>query len=305
MKTLAMFAAMVIGFFCPWAEAFNFLIPWLIVVMMFLAMLRMKISFRSFRPAHLRIFAVNILIALGAWGIMLMTQDQMLAETAFYLGVAPTATATPVVVTLLGGRGDYAIGSFVITNFGVALLLPLLIPLVSGSDAPSLFFSVVRSVLLLVCGPLVAARIVAALLKEKLPSAAVMVRVSFVIWIINVFLIIANASAYVRSRSAEISTSTFVIIALMSLLICALNFFIGRFLDKPGFRLEASQSLGQKNTSLTLFLAFQYAMNPLVALGPAFYVAWHNTWNAIQLALAEREKKHHTVSVTLEKSPPK
>ncbi len=48
------------------------------------------------------------------------------------------------------------------------------------------------------------------------------------------------------------------------------------------FAREASQSLGQKNTSFTIYLALTYA-NPLVALGPTCYVLWHNLWNSWQL----------------------
>lgn len=40
--------------------------------------------------------------------------------------------------------------------------------------------------------------------------------------------------------------------------------------------------LGQKNTTLTIYLALANA-NPLVALGPTFYVLWHNGWNTWQL----------------------
>ena len=301
MRTLVMFAVMAAGFFCPRAASLSFLIPWLIVVMMYMAMLRMKLSLRSFTPAHLRIFAANLLIALGAWAVMLLTGSRMLAETAFYLGVAPTATATPVVVTLLGGRGDYAVASFVITNFGMALLLPLLIPLVSGSAAPQLFLQVAGNVVLLVCVPLAAAKLTLFLSRGKLPPPGPLVKISFGIWLANIFLIIANASNYLRAHRAEIPDDTFLLIAVMSLAICALNFLLGRFLDRRELRLEASQSLGQKNTSLTLFLAFQYAMNPLVALGPAFYVAWHNSWNAIQMAMVERRKKSDSAPPPLEK----
>jgi hypothetical protein len=45
---------------------------------------------------------------------------------------------------------------------------------------------------------------------------------------------------------------------------------------------EASQSLGQKNTTFTIYLALTFA-NPLVALGPTCYVLWHSLWNSWQL----------------------
>ena len=301
MRTIVMFAVMAAGFFCPRAASLSFLIPWLIVVMMYMAMLRMKLSVRSFTTAHLRIFFANLLIALGAWAVMLLTGSRMLAETAFYLGVAPTATATPVVVTLLGGRGDYAVASFVITNFGMALLLPFLIPLVSGSAAPQLFWRVAGNVVLLVCVPLAAAKLTLFLSRGKLPPQGLLVKISFGIWLANIFLIISNASDYLRTHRSEIPGDTFLLIAVLSLVVCALNFLLGRFLDKRELRLEASQSLGQKNTSLTLFLAYEYAMNPLVALGPAFYVAWHNSWNAIQMAMVERRKKSGSAPPPLEK----
>ena len=69
--------------------------------------------------------------------------------------------------------------------------------------------------------------------------------------------------------------------------ICALNFLLGAWIGGKEFRREASQALGQKNTTFTIYLAMVYA-NPLVALGPTFYVLWHNLWNSFQLYWAER-----------------
>jgi hypothetical protein len=51
---------------------------------------------------------------------------------------------------------------------------------------------------------------------------------------------------------------------------------------------ECSQSLGQKNTTFTIFLALTYG-RPLIALGPTCYVIWHNLWNAWQLHQMDRE----------------
>ncbi|MBR2374427.1 MAG: transporter, partial [Lentisphaeria bacterium] len=51
-----------------------------------------------------------------------------------------------------------------------------------------------------------------------------------------------------------------------------------------------SQSLGQKNTTLTVYLALIYA-GPLAAIGVISYVFWHNTYNAIQLYIFDRRKQ--------------
>jgi BASS family bile acid:Na+ symporter len=71
-------------------------------------------------------------------------------------------------------------------------------------------------------------------------------------------------------------------IAVATSLVCAANFALGWAIGGRQFRREASQSLGQKNTTMTIYLALAYA-SPLVALGPTCYVVWHNLWNSWQL----------------------
>jgi BASS family bile acid:Na+ symporter len=71
-------------------------------------------------------------------------------------------------------------------------------------------------------------------------------------------------------------------VAALSLLTCIASFTLGRLIGGRAFAPEASQALGQKNTTFTIYLAMTYA-NPLVALGPTFYVLWHNLWNSWQL----------------------
>ena len=66
------------------------------------------------------------------------------------------------------------------------------------------------------------------------------------------------------------------------------NFSLGYLIGRPDFSREASQALGQKNTTFTIYLALTYA-NPLVALGPTCYVLWHNLWNSWQLQRASRQ----------------
>jgi BASS family bile acid:Na+ symporter len=77
---------------------------------------------------------------------------------------------------------------------------------------------------------------------------------------------------------------------VVSLLVCIANFALGRLIGGKEFHREASQTLGQKNTAYTIYLALTYA-NPLIALGPTFYVIWHNLWNSWQLHRVPPEPK--------------
>jgi len=67
----------------------------------------------------------------------------------------------------------------------------------------------------------------------------------------------------------------------VSLFMCALNFITGFWINRR-FRRESSQMLGQKNTTLALFLALEYSGGAAV-LALVFYVIYHNIWNSLQL----------------------
>jgi BASS family bile acid:Na+ symporter len=105
-------------------------------------------------------------------------------------------------------------------------------------------------------------------------------------WVAAIFLITANASDFIRQQTTT-PHAVLAQIAVTSLLVCAAGFFFGRIIGGREFAREASQSLGQKNTTFTIYLALTYA-SPLVALGPTCYVVWHNLWNSWQLHRAAR-----------------
>jgi BASS family bile acid:Na+ symporter len=100
------------------------------------------------------------------------------------------------------------------------------------------------------------------------------------------FFITANASAFIRAHT-DTPVRLLLGLAVASLLVCIVNFSVGRVIGGRTFPREASQALGQKNTTFTIYLALAYA-GPLVALAPTFYVIWHNLWNSWQLHRAAR-----------------
>ncbi|UKI32277.1 MAG: hypothetical protein L6W00_01265 [Lentisphaeria bacterium] len=126
---------------------------------------------------------------------------------------------------------------------------------------------------------------------------------SFFTWVAAIFLIIANASQFLREQQANLPPGILWKIAVVSLLICIVNFAGGRMIGGKKFFRESSQVLGQKNTTLTIFLAITYA-NPLIALGPTFYVIWHNGWNAWQLQMRTFRERKKRRRVTLLRQHP-
>jgi BASS family bile acid:Na+ symporter len=100
------------------------------------------------------------------------------------------------------------------------------------------------------------------------------------------FIVTAKASAFLRADTGT-SAGLLAGIALLSLASCIANFMVGAWLGGRTFRHEASQALGQKNNSFTVWIALTY-LHPLAALGPTFYVLYHNLYNGFQLYRHER-----------------
>jgi len=281
LRTAAILFSFIVGAFIPQAEAGAWLIRWLIMGMLFVVFLQTRLSREALRASHGMLLGANLAMGFVGWGLGWVIGGRDVALAGCFCGITPTATAAPVIVSFLRGRVDYVVAAFLLTNIVIAALLPALMPLMLGRDAPTAFADVLGTVGLVVFGPMALAWLVRTV---HAPAAAWPKRlsnVSFGAWVITLFLITARVSAFLRTH-AEIPRSLLLQIAAVSLLLCVANFALGRIIGGKQFAREASQSLGQKNTTFTIYLALAYA-NPLVALGPTCYVLWHNLWNSWQL----------------------
>lgn len=288
-RTAAILIAITLGALVPQAHVLSVAIRWLVMAMLFLVFLQTKLSRSALHRSHLVLFVVNISVGLLAWGFGWLVGGRDLALAAFFCGITPTAIAAPVIISFLRGRVDYVVASFLLTNVGIAALLPILLPLVLGRATPEAFAQVLGSVGLVVFVPMLSAWLVRALHAPAAAWPGKLRSVSFYMWVTTMFLITSNASHFLRER-ADTPGRVLAQIALTTLALCIANFAIGRRIGGREFAREASQSLGQKNTTFTIYLALAYA-GPVVALGPTCYVIWHNLWNSWQLHRASRLEK--------------
>jgi len=286
-RTGAILSAIILGSLLPQAHVGAFLIRWLVMGMLFLVFLQTRLSRDSLSRTHLVLLAANLALGFAAWGASLAVgAGREVALGAFFCGITPTAIAAPVIISFLKGRVDFVVASFLLTNVVIAALLPFLLPLVLGRPTPEAFAQVGGSVAVVVFLPMALAHLVRAF---HPPAAAWPARhrnLSFGLWVTSMFLITANASAFIRAHT-DTPIRLLLGLAAASLLVCIVNFSLGRVIGGRAFPREASQSLGQKNTTFTIYLALAYA-GPLVALAPTFYVIWHNLWNSWQLHRAAR-----------------
>ena len=278
-----------LGMFFPGAGKYGFLIRYLLMIMLFMVFLKLDFRELRFRRSHFLILGANLAVGVGAYLLCrAVAGEGPLAQAAFFTGITPTATAAAVVMGFLGGNVGYVITAFVLTNVGMALLLPGLLGWVCGDTSFSFMLRAGENLFFLLVIPAVAAAVVRKLHPAASAWPGRFATANFSLWSGCLFIIAASASANFRANP-EISPWIIAETALIALAICVVNFSAGFFLGEKGLRHEASQSLGQKNTTLTIYLALVYA-GPLAAFGVISYVLWHNSYNAVQLFLVDRAR---------------
>ncbi len=284
-----------IGFFFPAAGALAYA-PYNIVrislfFMIFMAALGIKVS--DLRPCreHWKLLAANILLGVLPFcaAKYIFHADKDLALALFFIGITPTAAASSVIISLLNGRVGFGLTGFAISNVGISLALLFLLPFTTGNFTAQFCFSVAQTILVVIAIPIILAQLCRRYFPGILQLVPKLKMVSLALWSTSIFIMAALARQYFIANPGESLHQT-VVYGTVSLIFCAVNFYLGAKISSRRLRRESSQLLGQKNTIFTIHLALTYA-SPLVALALTFYIAWHNSYNAMQLYAYDRRKK--------------
>ncbi len=291
LRPAMIFVPLGLGMLFPQAACTSFLIRWLLMIMLLMVFLGLNIKDMKLRKSHFIILLANLIIGVSCYfAVKFISGDDTLAKAAFFAGITPTATAAAVVMGFLSGNVGYVLTAFVVTNLGIACVLPPLMGMVCGDTSWIFMLRVLESLAFLLVIPYVASRIVLKIHPAACEWPKKVRTATFSLWSITLFIIATTAAEFFQ-KNPDISLVIVGKIALIALLICVANFAIGHWIGEKNFKRESSQSLGQKNTTLTIYLALVYA-GPLVAMGVISYVLWHNSYNAIQFFFHDRKKNN-------------
>ena len=261
-----------------------FLSPYLIFVMLLITYC--KVSFGNFRidGSMWWLLAFQVVGAMAVY-VVLRQFDISVAQSIFICIFCPTATAAPVITGMLGGKIERVATYSLLSNLVVAIAAPILLALMGNGENVEFMASFKRiatNVLPLILGPLA----VAMLLKVTMPRVRDTIAhhqgLSFYIWAVALIIVVGNSVSFLMQEPAS-RIPIMLIIAVLSLAACLAQFYFGRKIGaRYGDKIAGAQSLGQKNTVLAIWLALTY-LDPIASVGPACYIAWHNTVNSIQI----------------------
>ena len=268
---------MLIGIFVPQAHQYAFLIQYLIIAMLFFAFLDIDLNPRTTQKGALWILITNLLLGFGVYGI-LAPFDHQLALAAFITAISPTAISSPVIVGFVEGDMEYIIAAVILTNIGVASIIPFALPHLASTTMQISIGDMLGSVAVTMFLPMLLAQGVKKLSSETQNVIRKGKSLSMPLWLITLVIVSAKASDFLRNKNTA-SFTTLGKIALIALMIAVLNFSIGVWLGRPNRWRESGQALGQKNLSFTIWVALTF-LTPLVAMGPTFCILYHHIYNS-------------------------
>ena len=285
-------------FFSPLMDAILPLFMFLVLFVTFC-----KVDFHKMRPVwwHFWVLLFNLLFVAIVMAIILLRQTSpltshlsslILLESLLMCIIAPCATAAAVVTQKLGGSLEQTTTYTFLSNFLTVLLVPVCFPMIEkGSDVSfvSAFWKILYQVVTLLVVPMLLAYVVKHHF-HRLHQRIVAVRdLSFYLWACS--LMIVTGTTVKNIVHAQASVGLLVAIALPGLVLCIIQFAVGRYIGHYfGRTQEAGQALGQKNTAFAIWMAYTY-LNPLSSVGPGCYILWQNIVNSVEIWQKRKETR--------------
>ncbi|MEI7511323.1 MAG: hypothetical protein WCJ84_04165 [Candidatus Peregrinibacteria bacterium] len=282
----------ILGILLPSFGAFSWLISPLLSLLLFLSFLQFSFSFSVFHEKKIfLVVLLNVLLGVGA-GVLFSFFSRDIGITAFLVSIAPTASAAPAVIAMLGGDIAFITASLLLSTLTCTLLMPFLLFFLFQTEGISLVEMGINigEVILL---PLVLAQGIRFFFPAFVERHKKISRWSFWIWGIAVLLAMAKTSAYLWALEKNSLLSTLLAPAGLAFFLCFVHFFMGKKAGGVQYSREMSQSLGQKNTLLVTWVALHF-YTPAIALGPIFYIIAHNLYNSFQIFHYERTIRKNT-----------
>jgi len=180
---------------------------------------------------------------------------------------------------MLGGSASLALKIFLSGNLIACFSIPIVFGYLTGTEAnlSEIAMKIFNTIQPIISIPLAFALGLRAFYPELADRAAKFQKYTMFIWTFSVFVILAKASYDIREMGfMELwNSGKLPLMAGVSLVLCILLFALGWFCERNRRPIESSQSMGQKNTTLVIWISTLYA-GPVVALAPTCYVVWQN-----------------------------
>jgi BASS family bile acid:Na+ symporter len=249
-----------------------------------------KVDFHQMRPHrwHIGVLVAQLLLVAANIGIVFLVEadveQKLLWEAMLTCIIGPAASASPVVTGKLGGNISTMTTYVLISSLASAFLIPLVFPMLEQAIKVSFmeaFLIILEKVSIVLLLPLVLGWIMQHYMKGICAKIAAMPNLSFYFWAIS--LSITTGITVKNIVHSTASLTLLLLIAGTTFVLCWVQFGIGRAIGHHlGEEINAGQALFQKNTALSIWVAYMY-LHPVASVGAGCYVLWQNIINSLEL----------------------
>jgi BASS family bile acid:Na+ symporter len=270
------------------SPVFDFLFP--LFVFLTLLITFCKVDYHQLLPHrwHTGVLITQLLLIAANIGIIFWVEEnaeqKLLWEAMLTCIIGPAASASPVVVGKLGGNISTMTTYVILSSLASTILIPLVFPILEPSAGVAFleaFLVILHKVAIVLMLPLVLGWFIKHYLPRLQRWIASMPNLSFYTWAISLSITTGITVKNIVHSNATILLLCW--IAVTTLILCFVQFLIGRGVGRLlGEEVNAGQGLFQKNTALSIWVAYMY-LNPVASVGAGCYVLWQNIINSYEI----------------------
>lgn len=284
-RSFSMPLGMVVGtLFCRnivWVDTAlsGMLTPVFIFTMLFFTFCRVDARKIRLSWMHLWLLLFQIVGSLALYFVF-VALDVVVAQGAMICVLAPVAMAAVVIGGMLGANVESMVAYSLLCNIAIALYAPFMLHTFGNGECT--IIQILQRVAPLLIAPFVAGQFC----RFALPRVGAWIsdhsQISFYVWLLSLIVIVGRTTCFIIDHK-EANRQTEIMLAIVALMICLLQFGLGRWVGrKYGDTVAGGQSLGQKNTVLAVWLS-QAFLDPVSSVAPTAYIVWQNIVNSYQL----------------------
>lgn len=299
-RSLILPIAIVFGLLChQWCSILVTIVPYLIFTILllnFTAVDIKKLKLMRMTGMNISLLLFQIVVSLGAYFLVKrVVADEIVAQGALIAIICPVAASSVVISCILGANRETVTAHVILGNLMVAIVAPVFFSFIGiQQDMP--FFESFLLILKRVSPIIALPFFIALALQLLLPAANGMISRfkgwSLYLWALALAITLGQTINFIFLHGAE-NTESIIILGIISIAICAIQFGIGKLIGKKyGDTVAGGQMLGQKNTALGIWMANIY-LNPLASVSIALYSIWQNLFNSWQMYMHEKRTKRN------------
>ena len=297
-RSLILPFAVLLGFiFNPWCNTIVVIVPYLIFTILllnFTAVNIRKLRFLHMTGMNISLLLFQIIVSLG--GYLLVKSiwgNDIIAEGVLIAVLCPVAASSVVISCLLGANRETVTAHVILGNLMVAVVAPIFFSFIGiQQDMPFFdsFWLILKRVSPIIAFPFFTALLLQIILPKVNDFISSFKSWTLHLWALALAITLGQTINFIFVHGKE-NISSIVILGIVSIFICGIQFGIGKLIGKRyGDIIAGGQMLGQINSALGIWMANIY-LNPLSSVSIALYSIWQNLFNSWQLYRFEKKNR--------------